>query len=970
MRKIVSFASTPNEAIKWSELGKYKRLSKEELYIYDFENIEEVHFIGSKKGENDYEIEETKWGIYINMEEAILLYICSWQTKEFQLLEKINKNIKCLDIRFTSINELDISEFDKINKLVLSNNRYLGLVNGIEKISGLRELYLNNSSIEKNPDLNNFPEIYVLNLSNTLISDLEGDEVRRNCKFLDLSNTKIKSCKTIQIFPNLRRLSLQETDIVSLKGIEQLKKLESLNCRDTRIETINEVMNLEALTSLNISYTNIKTLDKVMFPNTIRSLVMDGIGIKTIPVNICMLKNLRKLGISNMHLDSLPPEILDLQLNFNIDEEARKRNGINLFNTKIDNMDESVLQQPRTIISAWFKNNNRVRIPKKLNEAKVVFLGDGGAGKTFSIQRLLNNCEMQEEFSGESTPGISIQDCKYEINGEEILIHYWDFGGQEIMHSMHRMFLTKRTLYVVFVNARDNTQDERARYWLHNIKSFADNSPVIMVINQMDQNPSASVNESSLRRLYPELRDIIKMSAITFTKEAFEDALQKQIIRNIKSMQIIDTMFSDSWIQLKKCLQEMQEFYIDNKRFMDICDICEVEADHTIRMQLLDWFSDLGISFCYSDSHQLANYMVLRPDWITNAIYIILFNGVKYAKNGIIDHNSLFELLSNKKNGKRVLQIEYSNSEIEYVLGVVRKFKLSYRLNDISEFIPMLCDRNEPDIVDEYMNRTEILEYQIEYKYLPLNVMHRLMVEMRNDIVIEYVWLTGALFEAKEMMLSALVKAEDNILKIYIKAGNKLFPASSYLGFIRNIVNNINRDMGLCVEEKIIYKEGVLREKFDYLGLVDSFKYGNKTQYSSTLKKNIDIEEILKMAEGEEEKLRKQLKNDLIDACKMMQSNSIYWDCKEDVRNTYIRDILRAKKYIVSDQTLIGKSESGKSSGELDIEVFEKWDKPLALMEALIISSDGLGDIRYWNRHLKKLLDNYNPIGSTGSIFD
>ena len=158
MRKIVSFASTPNEAIKWSELGKYKRLSKEELYIYDFENIEEVHFIGSKKGENDYEIEETKWGIYINMEEAILLYICSWQTKEFKLLEKINKNIKCLDIRFTSINELDISEFDKINKLVLSNNRYLGLVNGIEKISGLRELYLNNSSIEKNPDLNNFPK--------------------------------------------------------------------------------------------------------------------------------------------------------------------------------------------------------------------------------------------------------------------------------------------------------------------------------------------------------------------------------------------------------------------------------------------------------------------------------------------------------------------------------------------------------------------------------------------------------------------------------------------------------------------------------------------------------------------------------------------------------------------------------------------------------------------------------------------
>ena len=107
-------------------------------------------------------------------------------------------------------------------------------------------------------------------------------------------------------------------------------------------------MNLEALTSLNISYTNIKTLDKVMFPNTIRSLVMDGIGIKTIPVNICMLKNLRKLGISNMHLDSLPPEILDLQLNFNIDEEASeisqiRKDGFNFISIQVKQALESRL---------------------------------------------------------------------------------------------------------------------------------------------------------------------------------------------------------------------------------------------------------------------------------------------------------------------------------------------------------------------------------------------------------------------------------------------------------------------------------------------------------------------------------------------------------------------------------------------------------------------------------------------------
>ena len=51
---------------------------------------------------------------------------------------------------------------------------------------------------------------------------------------------------------------------------------------------------------------------------------------------------------------------------------------------------------------------------------------------------------------------------------------------------MHRMFLTQNTLYVVVLNVREGNQEDRARYWLHNLKSFANGAPVLLVLNKAD----------------------------------------------------------------------------------------------------------------------------------------------------------------------------------------------------------------------------------------------------------------------------------------------------------------------------------------------------------------------------------------------------------------------------------------------------------------------------------------------------
>ena len=62
-----------------------------------------------------------------------------------------------------------------------------------------------------------------------------------------------------------------------------------------------------------------------------------------------------------------------------------------------------------------------------LKEIKVVFLGDGGTGKTSLVKKILDRrASLAEEEI--PTPGVDIH--QWQSNNEEIQAHLWDFGGR------------------------------------------------------------------------------------------------------------------------------------------------------------------------------------------------------------------------------------------------------------------------------------------------------------------------------------------------------------------------------------------------------------------------------------------------------------------------------------------------------------------------------------------------------------
>ncbi|MBE9595057.1 MAG: 50S ribosome-binding GTPase, partial [Proteobacteria bacterium] len=135
------------------------------------------------------------------------------------------------------------------------------------------------------------------------------------------------------------------------------------------------------------------------------------------------------LNLSENQLKRLPAEIVELK-NLTL---------LDLSGNPLESPPLDIANKGIEAIRSYFKSLEAER--RALNEVKVLLVGDGGAGKTSLVKQLLG-----EEFDKHEpkTHGINLRDW----NAEDIQVHFWDFGGQEIMHATHQFFLSKRSLYI------------------------------------------------------------------------------------------------------------------------------------------------------------------------------------------------------------------------------------------------------------------------------------------------------------------------------------------------------------------------------------------------------------------------------------------------------------------------------------------------------------------------------------------
>jgi internalin A len=133
-------------------------------------------------------------------------------------------------------------------------------------------------------------------------------------------------------------------------------------------------------------------------------------------------------------------------------------------------------------------------------EVKVLFLGNGGTGKTQLCRRLR---VMDYDPSVPSTHGIELSETKVDLEGfaEPVRLNLWDFGGQEIYHGSHALFLQAQAVFLVLWTPELELQtiyqedgvtfrNRPLSYWLDYIRAFAGTGASVLIVQSQCDTPA------------------------------------------------------------------------------------------------------------------------------------------------------------------------------------------------------------------------------------------------------------------------------------------------------------------------------------------------------------------------------------------------------------------------------------------------------------------------------------------------
>ena len=821
IQTIISDGTTLAASVDRARLNKLTTVRDlQDIDLIPWETVKELHILGYGKSKRGAGSNDPGAGCYIDQSGTWVLVVGATKPQVLTIVCRCRSNLKHLDIRFLSLPKLNIRDLVNLEQLCVSTVQDTANLEGYDSLVSLKMLDMSFADLPETVDLHALTALQRLDLTGNLrLKTVEGLSALTAMEELDLSGTGIGPDFDVSALTKLRRLRLADTralrHIIGLGGNPELEHLD-LACS----------------------------------------------AVERIPDDLHELKHLVHMDLSNMGLDDVPDWLPELGLEFTYYDD-----GINLRNTTIPGVEPELFSKRagseaeytrwQEEVRQWFEDRKN-NVPRPLNELKVVFLGDGGAGKSHIIARLMNDGGDPIDFTGDSTPGVLIKDKKLYIEDRNVRVHFWDFGGQNAIQFMHRMFLSARTLYVVVINMGRPDRQNQARFWLRNIQTFAPGAPVLLVLNQMDHDRSASINEADLRKEYPNIsEEVVKLSAMKDSREDFLSEFMKKLKHEISKSENLNRSFQLSWHRLRDKLQAIREDCIPTAEYEKQLEDCGI--DKTDGHMLLEQFRELGICYHYAGSKPLEEYVVLRPNWIANALSVILFQKHDAVKNGVFPHQDIRDLLAVRAKGKdRNLRIlpdtTYQKQEVDYILHLMRRYQLSYPLNK-EEFIPLLCGSEPPADFTVPEHDTDYLEYHMEYPQLPDRLIPQLVVQRRRDLEKDKVWRTGACFKSQVPPMSAIVLLDETTVRIFVRSEDPRCKPGTYLNVLKDEIEKICQEAGVGdPEEFIVYKADGKRDCFSIAKLTAMQTADpSATDFSLVFMDNIPIAHILGQLVSDEE---------------------------------------------------------------------------------------------------------------------
>lgn len=560
---------------------------------------------------------------------------------------------------------------------------------------------------------------------------------------LDLGSNNITNTEFLYGLNNLKMLYLESNQIEDIDSIKQLSNLEHLELSSNQIEDISSIAFLTYLEFLSLG--NNKIIE--IFPLT-------------------SLKNLTYLNLSHNQVQNISLDFLN---------SFPKLEGLFLFGNPIKNIPTEIFDKKRNILEDvrnYLEQQAKEQTPSYLWEGKMILVGNGEVGKSSIRKKLLDkNATLPKEE--DRTKGIDLAIDTYAVpvvspmqmtndSSQDFQLHIWDFGGQGRYREVQQLFCSRKSLYL-FVTAYDDQPNQEDyvgfEYWLSMVNAFnydpdaKRHSPVIHVLNKIDQETAANFNEAERRALFPNIQAFCKVSALNLQNfEALEEAIQTTL--PLVSEDVFTTAFPKTWLDIKEELENQAKQGINHILWQDYLAICaKKEVNESAASTLIRTLDRMGYVIYYGNHSQLKNWIILNPLWVKDAIYRVLDSErIREAKFYPNDFDLVWDEYETRtlEEGIKTLgeKWKYTQEEHKQFLNLMLAYEFCYAQKDNRGnsyyIIPALFEQ-KPPLPDNLEN----FDYEVKFEYnpfIPAGTVNKLIVRLNESIHRDLHWKNGAIF--------------------------------------------------------------------------------------------------------------------------------------------------------------------------------------------------------------------------------
>jgi internalin A len=667
--------------------------------------------------------------------------------------------LETLDLSSSDVTDLNpLSALKALKALDVSNTPVASIaaVAGASQLSTLRVF---RTELKELDSVRGHKRLTALDISHTPVVDLTPLSTLEELKDLFASSTKILNLDPLRNVRSLRSLQLWGTPITDLEALTGLVELQTLWIQNTRVKDLSPLAHLPSLQALHASGTRIEDLTALSNVRSLTSLFLSDTRVANL-TPLEHLVGLRTLDVAGTDVTDLAPiqRLIRAEVPVRWSSNSWEGAGIYVENCPLINPPTEIAYRGNDAVLSFFRDQAAGEV-ERLYEAKLMILGEGGAGKTSLVRRLYQPGEALPAEE-ETTKGISVLRTEFDLpTGHGFRLNVWDFGGQEIYHATHQFFLTRHSIYVLLDDTRKDhkaVSDEGFKYWLELIDVLGGHSPVFIFQNEKGGR-TKSIDVAGIKGRFENVQGVYSGDLL---RADASDALKRAIEFIAPRLEHIGERLPAGWLRVRQQIETIAATtpYITRDAYFQIY-AQHLSADRENSLRLSSYLHDIGVVLHFQDDPVLKHTVILQNDWVTQAVFRILDDELVKARGGRfadIDCNRLWS------------EPQYADMHQE-LLTLMQRFELCYLLPNSAPqrlLAPQLLSPCKPDDLAGWA-RPDDLVVRYRYQFLPKGIVSRLTVRMHRFVRdADLAWTTGALFEHDGTAVKVELLARGNEIEL------------------------------------------------------------------------------------------------------------------------------------------------------------------------------------------------------------